>query len=124
MVDALPLGAVTLLQVTSSQGLCNAGIECDLGNLLLDHTATITILGRVHADQTTDLLNVARVSASNPDTDASNNQATATVAVTTAADLSIIKTATPVTATGGGAIELSDRDPQRGSVGCAECLRQ
>jgi len=104
VVDALPLGAVTLLDVISSQGLCNTGVVCDLGNLVLNQTATITLVARVHADQTSALLNMARVSASNPDTDANNNQATAIVAITTAADLNIIKTATPITATGGGAL--------------------
>ncbi len=56
------------------------------------------------ADQTTDIANTARVSASNPDNNPGNNQVTEPTTVETEADLSIVKSADPTTATPGGSL--------------------
>jgi len=102
VVDALPDG-VTFVSATASQGLCNSGVTCDLGDLAVGATATITVVVTVDSDQINNLTNLARVSASNPDRDDANNQASQTTAVNEVADLGIAKTG-PSTATPGNAI--------------------
>ncbi len=116
VVDALPLGSVTLLRLASSQGLCNAGVDCALGDMAVDATATITLVVRVNAEQTTDLLNMARVAASNPDNNPANNQASVATIVVTNAEVGIRKTAIPTKATPGGSTQLSTGDHQRRSL--------
>jgi uncharacterized repeat protein (TIGR01451 family) len=102
VVDALPDG-VTFVSATASQGLCNGGVTCDLIDLAVDATATVQVVVTVDADQVGDLLNVARVSASNPESDDSNNQASEPTVVNEEADLEIVKSG-PATATPGGTI--------------------
>ncbi|MCB0023356.1 MAG: DUF11 domain-containing protein, partial [Caldilinea sp.] len=96
VADALPAG-VSFVAALPSQGLCEAGVSCQLGAMDLDATATITVVGLVaSATQTGTLLaNIARVDAANGDPNAANNTASATTAVETSADLSINKVATP-----------------------------
>ena len=103
VVDALPDG-VTFVSATASQGLCNAGVTCDLTNLAVGATATVEVVVTVDSDQTAGLLNVARVSAANPESDLSNNEATLNTPVSAVADLEIVKDG-PATATPGGTIE-------------------
>jgi uncharacterized repeat protein (TIGR01451 family) len=102
IVDALP-GGVSLVRVTSSQGLCESGVSCQLGNLALNATATITAVGLVASDVATgtDLVNVARVDAANRDPVSGNNQTSVTTTVETSANLSIAKSASPTTAVPG-----------------------
>ncbi len=59
VIDALPLGTGTLLQVASSQGLCTGGVTCDLGDLPAGATATITLVLRVDSDQISSIINHA-----------------------------------------------------------------
>ncbi|MCO6452393.1 MAG: DUF11 domain-containing protein, partial [Caldilineales bacterium] len=103
VIDALPTG-VTFVSATASQGLCSGGIECDLGDLGIGATATITIVVQVKPGQTTDLLNTARVSASNPDNTPGNNQVSEPTTVETEADVSITKSASPNPAVPGGSL--------------------
>jgi uncharacterized repeat protein (TIGR01451 family) len=102
VVDALP-GGVSLVRVTSSQGVCESGVSCQLGSLALNATATITVVGLVASDVATgtELVNVARVDAANRDPVSGNNQTSVTTTVETAANLSISKSATPSPAVPG-----------------------
>jgi len=102
VVDALPDG-VTFVSATASQGLCNGGVTCDLIDLAVGATAEVTVVVLVAADQVDDLLNVARVSASNPESDDSNNEASEPTVVDEEAELEIVKSG-PATATPGGTI--------------------
>ena len=94
VVDALPTG-VTLISATPSQGLCNTGITCDLGDMPVGATVNIVVVVTVDADQLTDINNFARVPASNPDPIPGNNQDNEVTTVNEQADLSIVKTADP-----------------------------
>jgi uncharacterized repeat protein (TIGR01451 family) len=102
VADALP-GGVSLVRVTSSQGVCESGVSCQLGSLALNATATITVVGLVASDVATgtELVNVARVDAANGDPVGGNNQTSVTTTVATEANLSISKSATPTTAVPG-----------------------
>ncbi|OUC07147.1 hypothetical protein RY27_16660, partial [Litorilinea aerophila] len=91
VVDALPLEGVVLEAISASQGTCNAGVTCLLGDLAVNGTATVVLVARVRGDQTTPLLNVARVASSNPDSNPDNNQASAGVTVTVDDDLRVLK---------------------------------
>ena len=91
VIDALPIADASLVSVSSSQGACNGGVTCLLGDLNVNATATITVVVRVHSDQTTPILNTARVSASNPDNNPANNQASAGTTVTVNDGLGILK---------------------------------
>ena len=74
VVDALPAG-LTLVSATASQGVCNGGVTCDLGDVAVNATATVTIVVTVDSATTGSLLNSARVSASNPELNDADNQA-------------------------------------------------
>ena len=56
VVDALPSG-VSLISATSTQGTCNSGVTCSLGDLAVGGTATITLVVKVNDLQFADLLN-------------------------------------------------------------------
>ena len=73
-MDALPAG-LTLVSATASQGVCNGGVTCDLGDVAVNATATVTIVVTVDSATTGSLLNNARVSASNPELNDADNQA-------------------------------------------------
>jgi uncharacterized repeat protein (TIGR01451 family)/fimbrial isopeptide formation D2 family protein len=105
LVDALPDG-VAFAAATSSQGLCEAGVSCQLGALADGATATVVVTGVVGSDvlSGTTLLNLARVDGANPDTNPNNNTTAATTLVTAAARMNITKLATPALATPGAAV--------------------
>jgi len=104
VVDALP-DAVSLLELDPSQGVCNAGVTCDLGDLGVGGTATVTIVALVDSDVTEPFTNVVRVSAANPESNTRDNEASATTeAVLTQADLSVEKAAEQDSATPGGSV--------------------
>ena len=88
--DNVPAGVV-INSVTAVGGTCNSGVTCSLGNMAVGATATITIVVKVDGSQQADLLNVARVSASNPDTNLLNNEASLITRVDSIADLSLDK---------------------------------
>ena len=111
LADLLPTG-LTLVNVQSSQGVCSQG-NCLLGALpfvadalgapLVRGTVTVTIVARADADLAagTVLTNTAYAQSERPDPTPENNLATAPVAVTQVADLSIVKSATPSVVTAG-----------------------
>ena len=97
VVDALPDG-VELRSAEPSQGTCNAGVTCALGDLAAYTSATISIVVDVNTDQFEPLENIARVQASNPDTDPENdqdNESTLVTPVEIIADVGIEKVAIP-----------------------------
>ncbi len=103
VVDALPTG-VSLVSATPTQGLCNAGITCDLGDIAVGGTVSIVVVVTVDSGQTTDITNYARVSAANPDPTPANNEASQPTVVDESADLRISKSASPATATPGSSL--------------------
>ena len=100
VVDALP-DAVTLVSVTASQGLCNNGITCDLGDLAVGAAAVVTIVVTVDSDATVTFANQAQVSAANPEINPADNSASASTGLAFLADLAVTKSAQPITATPG-----------------------
>ena len=108
--DVLP-SVVSIVSITPSLGTCVAGVPgnaaqpttCTLGDLSNGATATITIVAKVSAS-TADgsvLLNQATVTTSSDDLNNANNSASASLTVTTSANLGLVKTAlgTPVAGT-------------------------
>jgi uncharacterized repeat protein (TIGR01451 family) len=98
--DPLDPSVYSNVNVTSTQGTCDATVSCSLGAMLPFSTATITVTATATADNTT-LHNTATVSSPTPDSDSSNNTASAAVTVLPTADLSITKTGTPSNPTAG-----------------------
>jgi uncharacterized repeat protein (TIGR01451 family) len=105
LIDALPEG-VLLVGVSSSQGACNAGISCLLGDLAADATATIVVTGTVADDveNASTLVNLAHVASANPDTDLTNNQATAETVISAEARLTLVKEVAPASAVPGATV--------------------
>src|SRR5690606_28367574 len=68
LVDALPAG-VSFVDAASSQGLCDAGVSCELGTMGSGATATIVVTGLVASDVVsgTTLVNTAYVDSANLD---------------------------------------------------------
>ena len=124
LVDALPDG-VSFVDATSSRGLCEAGISCQLGAMGSGATATIVVTGLVASDVVsgTALVNTAYVDSANPDTNPSNNTDTASTDVTAEALLTLTKVAVPSSATPGATVTYricllytSDAADERSSV--------
>jgi uncharacterized repeat protein (TIGR01451 family) len=99
--DLLPAG-VTLIDVRSSQGSCTGTtlLTCNLGRLASGGSARIGIRVRVKSEG--DLLNVARVTADQPDPNPANNIDSVETKVSTVepeavADLGVTKTASAST---------------------------
>ncbi|MCB0055237.1 MAG: DUF11 domain-containing protein, partial [Caldilinea sp.] len=96
LVDALPDG-VSFVDATSSQGLCESGVSCELGTLGSGATASIVVTGLVASNVVsgTALVNTAYVDSANLDGDLTNNRDTASTAVTAEALVSIVKDVIP-----------------------------
>ena len=100
--DVLP-SALSIVSITPTVGSCTAGVPgnaaqpttCTLGDLTNGASATITVVAKVAATTPdgTILLNQATVSTSSDDLNNANNSASATLTVTTSADLALAKTA-------------------------------
>jgi uncharacterized repeat protein (TIGR01451 family)/fimbrial isopeptide formation D2 family protein len=105
VVDALPDG-VRFVSAVASQGLCAAGVSCQLGELALDATATITVVGVVESDVISGvtLLNVARVDAANGDPVSGNNQDSVSTGVQAEALVRMTKEAFPAVTTPGASV--------------------
>ncbi|HHW84988.1 MAG TPA: DUF11 domain-containing protein, partial [Chloroflexi bacterium] len=105
VVDALPAG-VRFVGAVASQGVCATGVSCQLADLPLAATATITVVGIVESNiiSGATLVNVARVDAANADPVSDNNQATTNTSVQAEAQLTLVKDVTPATTTPGAAI--------------------
>ncbi|MEZ4634670.1 MAG: DUF11 domain-containing protein [Caldilineaceae bacterium] len=111
VVDALPSG-MKVVSAEASQGICNSGVTCMLGDLPVNGTATVIIVAAADSNVTGTLENRFRASASNPDADHANNQASVTTSVTQQADLSISKRL-PDPADPRRAADLRNRRAQR-----------
>ncbi|MDN4471957.1 DUF7507 domain-containing protein [Demequina zhanjiangensis] len=76
VVDDWPSAQLIYVRSTPSQGTCGYGgsqVECDLGDLAVDESATIEITGRVRADATGVIENTATVDAPQLDLVPGNN---------------------------------------------------
>ena len=106
--DVLPAG-VTLRSataVTTTQGMCFPspfGALCQFGNLAVGQAVTVTLLGDVSPGlgNGQQLTNTAQVFGDNPDPNPANSVSTAQTTITAAADLGVVKTATPTPAVPG-----------------------
>jgi uncharacterized repeat protein (TIGR01451 family) len=80
LADPLPAGTV-FVSVTTTQGTCTGGalVSCNLGTVPTGSTVTITLV--VRATQPGLLTNTATVIGKEPESNAANNQATATTLV-------------------------------------------
>ncbi len=105
VVDALPVG-VSYVSATATQGTCAGAVNCQLGDLALNATATVTIVGLVDSAVVsgTLLINLAQVNSANEDPLSANNTATATTTVEQLSNISMSKYAVPATATAGSAL--------------------
>jgi uncharacterized repeat protein (TIGR01451 family) len=105
IVDALPDG-VNLVSATASQGTCAAAVNCQLGNLALNATATVTIVGLVDSTVVsgTTFTNLAQVNSANEDPASANNTDIVTTTVEQCHAVTMSKQATPATATAGSAL--------------------
>ncbi|MBP9072110.1 MAG: DUF11 domain-containing protein, partial [Caldilineaceae bacterium] len=92
VLDTLP-AQVTLIDVTSSQGLCDRSIFCLLGGLAAGKTATITVTVAVPANSqpNTTLINRVFVQGNEPDPTPGNNSDQVISPVELRADLSMSK---------------------------------
>jgi uncharacterized repeat protein (TIGR01451 family) len=99
VTDTLP-ASESFVSTTPSQGTCTgtSSISCNLGSLANGASATVSIV--VTPTQAGAISNTASVSGDQYDSDRDNNSDTQTTTVT-AADLSIVKTASPSPATVG-----------------------
>jgi uncharacterized repeat protein (TIGR01451 family) len=88
VTDDLPFG-LTLNSVTPSQGSCNNldPMTCNLGNLAVGQSATITIIEHVpNGPPGTKFTNYASVTGNEPDPNPNNNQAQATTCLLSSGD--------------------------------------
>jgi uncharacterized repeat protein (TIGR01451 family) len=105
LVDALPDG-VSFVAASSTQGLCESGVSCLLGDLGVGMTATVVVTGLVNSAVVTDtpLVNRAFVQSANADSDATNNSGVYTTTAQASAQIVIAKRVTPPSAAPGATI--------------------
>ncbi len=116
LTDTLPSG-VTILTVTGTSGTCTAGVPgdsmqpttCAFGTVPSGATRQMTIRVRVDPGAVGGLHNDARAGSQTFDSNASNNLAHTDTQVTTSADLSVTKTASPDPVTAGTPVAYSVR---------------
>jgi uncharacterized repeat protein (TIGR01451 family) len=104
VTDALPAG-VTYTSATPAQGDCalaSGTLTCQLGSIAPNGSAEITL--QVKPRQTGSLNNTANVTASEADSDASNNSATSNIDAIKTADLKVAKTASAESVFVGGQV--------------------
>jgi uncharacterized repeat protein (TIGR01451 family) len=94
-VSDVPGAGVQLQSAASTTGSCSAADSCQLGDMVLGATATITVTARATQEGPSE--NTATVATTTPEADASNNTAKATVQVQPLADVSISKSASTTT---------------------------
>jgi len=98
--DPLPAG-VTFVSADSGCALAGGTVTCTIGTLAKDASATKHFVVKI-ADATTGTVhNVGTVSSITPDTNPTNNTASADVTVAPKVDVALVKTASPTTATPG-----------------------
>jgi uncharacterized repeat protein (TIGR01451 family) len=78
VTDSVPAGT-TFVSSTPSQGTCDATVSCNLGSLASGGSATVTIVVTATAAGT--VTNTGKVTATQPDPNATNNSASATTNV-------------------------------------------
>jgi len=100
VTDTLPAG-VTVGSVSPKCGHSGRTVTCTLGDLVRDHTATLTAVVTVNSSVTGTISNSAIVTATTTDTNTVNNTASEETTVTTEADLSVAKSANPSTVIAG-----------------------
>ena len=114
VIDTLPDG-VSYSSGTTSQGTIDASgnaVTGLIGTLLVNQSATLTITTGVDPSLTADFVNVATVSANEPEIDNSNNRAEEPTSVTPQVDVTITKTDTPDPATPGGCLLYTSPSPR------------
>ncbi|MBN8882572.1 MAG: DUF11 domain-containing protein, partial [Salana multivorans] len=84
-------------------------LACDLGDLPVGVTATVTLDATLAASATGVLANTATVTSATPDPEEANDSSTATGTIATAADLAITKTASTSQATNGDEVTYTLR---------------
>lgn len=96
VTDSLPAG-VTWVSTTPSVGSCSGttNISCNLGTMVRNATATITVVVTVDSATTGTLVNTTGVTSSTPDPDSSNNFDSEPTTINTSADLEITKSDSP-----------------------------
>ncbi len=96
VTDTLPAG-VTHVSTTPSVGSCSgtSNISCNLGTMVRNATATITVVVTVNSGTTGTLTNTTGVTSSTPDPVPGNNFDSEPTTVNTSADLAITKSDTP-----------------------------
>ena len=97
LTDTLPAN-VTFVSANSTAGTCAqaAGVvTCNIGALANGASATVTIIVTTTGATAASITNTANVTGAEFDSNAANNSASASTAVTPVADVQIIKTAAP-----------------------------
>ncbi len=92
--DQLPAGMSLVSSGASGGGICG-GAVCQFGTLAVNATRTITVVARVAANTAAGALTNTAAVYSTDEINTANDTATAATTVTTSADLSIGKTASP-----------------------------
>ncbi|WP_328997312.1 hypothetical protein OHA18_22925 [Kribbella sp. NBC_00709] len=107
--DTLPSGTTFVRgtgpggDCTQDQALSEPAVTCPVGRMASGDDATATIVVKVSPDQPAGtLVNKATVSSQTPDPNDQNNNGSAETKVTTAADLSMVKTVQPTPLVAGG----------------------
>ncbi|MBD8539605.1 beta strand repeat-containing protein [Frigoribacterium sp. CFBP 8751] len=103
VTDTLPAGLTGVTATGADCTVTGTTIGCAVPDLAVGASTPITITGTVPAtaDPGAGLTNTATIAGSLTDPDRTNNTATAAATVTTAADLSIVKTYAPTTPVAG-----------------------
>ena len=101
--DQLPAG-LTLASASASNGGVCGGAVCQFGTLAVGATRTITVVAQVNPDAPAGTVTNTAAVYSTDESNQANNTATANTTITTAADLSIVKTASPNPAVPGQAL--------------------
>ncbi|OYO17574.1 hypothetical protein CGZ94_01350 [Enemella evansiae] len=95
VADRLPAGLTVVGQPTTTAGTCTVEgqqLDCALGNLAPNATATIGVTVQVDPNLTGQVVNVASVTSTTPDGDTADNSATSTEPTAPSADVSVTKT--------------------------------
>ncbi len=102
LVDALPDG-VSYVRGDATQGSCVEGVTCNLGTLVPDASATITVVGLVASEVASGaaLANWTQVTSAEAETNPLDNEASATTTVQALARLDLVKRASSATAAPG-----------------------
>jgi uncharacterized repeat protein (TIGR01451 family) len=104
VTDTLPadlLGATVTVDGGPACALAGTIATCTLGDIAVGTVLTVNVSGTIDPAHTGSITNLASITGTTPDPSAGNNAATATSAVSVAADLSITKSAAPPTFVAG-----------------------